>query len=67
MLLKNIDKCNIQYLNHGTCERQRNDSITDGMPGQTLPGPPAGQVGLLLILGLLLLLELVALYWLQCY
>jgi hypothetical protein len=30
----------------------------DGMPDQTLPGPPAGQEGMLLIMGLLLLLEL---------
>jgi hypothetical protein len=65
--LKNIKKCNIQYLNHGTCQTERNDSITDGMPGHTLPGPLAEQEGLLLILELLLLLELVAQYWLQYY
>jgi len=30
------------------------------MPDQTLPGPPAGQEGVLLITGLVLLLELAA-------
>jgi len=54
-------------MNHETCQGQRNDSITDGMPGQILPGPPAGQEEVLLIMGLLLLLQLAAQYWLPCY
>lgn len=33
----------------------------------SLPGPPAGQEGVSLIMGLLLPLELAAQYWLQCY
>jgi len=48
--------------NHGTCQGQRSDSTTDGMSGETLSGPPAGQEGVLL-----LLLELAAQYWLECH
>jgi len=51
----------------GPAKDKGNDFITDGMPDQTLPGPPAGQEGMLLIMGPLLLLELAPQYWLQCY
>jgi hypothetical protein len=47
--------------------RQNNYSIRGGMPGQALPGPPAGWEELLLKLGLLLLLQLDAQQWVQRY